>query len=503
MNTKVLPAWANEAIEEAYDLAQRQVARQDTWPDLHTVGPDGQPAPFHRGQQLAWESERKVTAVISGTQSGKTSWCPFWLRREIYARGPGDYLAVTSTFDLFKLKMLPAMREVFEDIYGEGRYWPSSRILEIADPETGQFKAQRADDPMWARIILRSADSSGGLESSTAKGAVLDEAGQDRFTLDAVRAIRRRLALYQGRTLITSTLYNLGWVVSEVITPAEETGEKQIERIGAGELEFTDSPDADIALIQFDSIINPVYPESEYEAARASLPDDEFALYYRGRVAQLRSLIYDAFDRKLHVVPPFVIPTSWKRYLGLDFGGVNTVGLFYAEEPDTGRLFCYREYKEGRRSAAEHAAALIQGEVGIPFCVGGSKSEGQWRIEFAQGGLPVLPPDVNSVDVQINRVYAQHKKDAIVYFDDLTGVLDEKGRFKRQRDRQGEVTDKIENEASFHHMAAERYLVSYLRPGETEGEGLMGSIVEDLHTDSIWTGEEPRANRWKRTGRTW
>src|SRR6476661_7239970 len=110
---------------------------------------------LHPGQARAWRSARRIIAVLAGTQSGKTSYLPWWLWREIGRKGAGDYLAVTGSYDLFKLKFLPTMREVFEHILRCGRYWASDRILELADPATGKFRANRADDPMWGRIILR------------------------------------------------------------------------------------------------------------------------------------------------------------------------------------------------------------------------------------------------------------------------------------------------------------------------------------------------------------
>src|SRR5205823_5064075 len=103
----------------------------------------------------------------------KTSFGPWWLHREIERCGPGDYLAVTSTFDLFKLKMLPTLCEVFEQILGIGRYWSGDRVIELCDPATGKFLARRSQDTMYTRIILRSAEAKSGLESTTSKAAWL------------------------------------------------------------------------------------------------------------------------------------------------------------------------------------------------------------------------------------------------------------------------------------------------------------------------------------------
>ena len=35
-------------------------------------------------------------------------------------------------------------------------------VIEIRNPQTGKFEAKRASDPMWGRIILRSAAAGGG-----------------------------------------------------------------------------------------------------------------------------------------------------------------------------------------------------------------------------------------------------------------------------------------------------------------------------------------------------
>jgi hypothetical protein len=416
--------------------------------DLWTITDGVLALNLHPGQTRAWESERRFVAILAGSQGGKTSYLPWWLWRETDRCGAGDYLAVTASYDLFKLKFLPAMREVFEHVLGIGRYWSSDRLIELADPKTRQFKAKRADDPMWGRIILRSAESGGGLESATAKAAILDEAGQGAFTIDTWQAVMRRLTLSRGRVLIGTTIYNLGWLKQQVYDKA-----------------MAGHPDYDV--IQFDSTENPTFPVEEFEAARESMPAWKFNMFYRGRYERPAGLIYDSFidsGPTSQKVPRFAIPDTWERYLGLDFGGVNTAGLFYAEEPGTGRLYLYREYKAGGRTAAEHAAALLRGEPMIPRCVGGSKSEDQWRDEFAAGGLPVDEPDIKDVEVGIDRVYGVHKRNELHVFDDLDGYLNEKLTYSRKVDENGEPTEDIERKSTYHFMDAERYILGWLRP---------------------------------------
>lgn len=411
---------------------------------------------LHPGQAQAWRSQRRIIAVLAGTQSGKTSFLPFWLWREIGKRGAGDYLAVTGSYDLFKLKFLPTMREVFEHILRCGRYWASDRIIELADPATGQFRAQRADDPMWGRIILRSAESDSGLESSTAKAAILDEAGMDSYQLTTFEAVMRRLSLSLGRVLLGTTLYTLGWLKTQIY-----------DRWRAG--------DPTIDVIQFDSTANPAFPHEEMERARATMPLWRFNMQYRGQFERPAGLIYDSFN-EADVIPPFALPAAWPRHLGLDFGGVHTAGLFLAEEatlPEP-RYYVYREYLAGGRTAEQHAAALLAGEPAIPQCVGGAKSEGQWRDEFRAGGLPVQEPPIRDVALGITRVYGLHAARRIKVFDTCTGYLDQVRSYAYKLDAVGEPTEEIAAKATYHYLDAMRYIGSVLADPPAPHAALLG-----------------------------
>lgn len=401
---------------------------------------------MHPGQLRAWDSPKRIVAILAGTQGGKTSFLPWLLWREIQRQGAGDYIAATASYDLFKLKFLPAIREVFEHLFRWGRYWSGDRVMELADPDTGQFLAKRADDAMWGRIVMRSAESGGGLESLTAKAALLDEAGQDGFTIDSWEAIQRRLALHQGRCFLGTTIYNLGWLKQRIYDPWERAKHQHPE----------------IDVIQFDSTENPAFPRAEYERALASMPRWKFDMFYRGRYSRPAGLIYDCFQDDRHVCPPFAIPAEWKRYLGLDFGGVHMAGVFYAEEPTTKRLYLYREYLAGNMTVAEHVAALLRGEPSIPICVGGSKSEDQWRKEFRRGGLPVQAPLISEVEVGIDRVYGMHRHDRISVFSTCTGYLDQKRSYAREVDGAGNPTEKIADKQTYHYMDAERYIVGWI-----------------------------------------
>jgi hypothetical protein len=404
---------------------------------------------FHRGQSQAWLSNRRFIGVIAGTQSGKTSFGPLWLYREIQDRGIGDYIVATPTFALLEKKALPEFLTHFQRRLRVGTY-VSSPVRKFTFSKEGSIRTFGKYDPDHPTVVFFGyAEDPESLESATAKAAWLDEAGQKKFKLGSWEAIQRRLSLAQGRALITTTPYDLGWLKQQIY-----------DRWKAGDTLYD--------VIRFDSTENPQFPPEEFERARNTLPEWKFNLFYRGIFTRPAGMIYDCFDEDRHVIPRFEIPGNWPRFLGLDFGGVNTAGVFFAEEQNTentptGRYILYRTYKAGGRTAKEHAQHLLAGEPRLPLCVGGSHSEGQWRNEFRQGGLPVQEPPIKDVEVGIDRVYGAHKRNEILVFSDCRAYLEEKLTYSRELDETGEPTEKIEDKETFHIMDAERYIMARLK----------------------------------------
>lgn len=418
--------------------------------ELYTVDAHGKATlTMHRDQLRAWDSTARIIGVVAGSQGGKTSFGPWWLWREIERCGAGDYIAATATFDLFKLKMLPAIREVFEHTLGIARYWSGDKVLELRDPATGTFRATRADDPMWGRIILRSASSEGGLESATGKGAWLDEAGLDAFELDAFEGVRRRLTLHRGRILITTTPYNLGWLKQQII---DRDGQDGIE------------------VITFESIANPKFSREEFEYLRRTLPEWKFNMFHRGILTRPPGMIYrDFIDRYKeaggHKVAPFQLPQAWPRYVGVDPGGVNTAKVWLAHDVERDVYYLYRESLDGDMSIRQHAldtqALADEHHERVIMHYVGQKAEGQIRLDWMAAGIHnVSEPPFHEVESGIDKVIELLKTFRLYIFDTCAGVLDQIGRYARKLDSMGNATEEIKDKAIYHYMDALRYVVA-------------------------------------------
>lgn len=404
--------------------------------DLWTVEGDQLRLHFHEGQYQAWSAKARFIAMLAGTQGGKTSFGPLWLWREIQERGPGDYLAITATYPLLKLKMLPEFLRLFQHTLGLGTWHAADRVFQYAKEPT--------------RVIFGSAQNPESLESATAKGAWLDEAGQDQFRLESWEAILRRLSLAQGRCLMGTTLYNLGWLKSEVY-----------DRWQAG--------DPNYAVVQFPSRLNPAFPQEEYERAQATMPDWKFSLFYKGEYTRPAGMIYSCFrdeprEAGGHLVKPFPIPAHWSRHVGVDFGAVNTALVWLAHDPEANVYYLYRESLSGDKTTAEHAAeakANAEGE-NVRTWFGGSKSESQQRRDWAAAGVPLMEPAVVDVEAGIDRVFALFKTFRLYVFETCRGVRSELGTYSRKVTETGEVLAEIKDKQTFHRLDALRYCVQGL-----------------------------------------
>ena len=385
---------------------------------------------LHAGQTQAWDSEKRFIFIIAGTQSGKTSFLPLWLDREINGKGEGDYLAVTSTYDLLKMKFLPELQNYFVHLFG-WEYSASEKTI------FRQYKPR-----MFTRIICRSADAEGGLESASGKGALFDECGQDGVKVGAWEAILRRLSLSQGRVLAGTTPYNMGWLKTQIF-----------DKWRAG--------DPNIQVIQFKSTMNPSFPMEEYERARRDLPTWKFEMFYNGEFTRPAGMIYEDFNQN-HIVPAFNIPADWPRYLGVDFGAVHTCNVWIAQDPASGLYYLYRERLVGNKTTEQHVTEIKQYNEYNLRTWGGAKSETQQRMDWSAAGLSVMEPLIWEVEPGINRVIALLKNKRLFIFDICIGTIDQFGTYSRILDANGQPTEKIKDKETYHYVDAVRYVASGL-----------------------------------------
>lgn len=403
---------------------------------------------FHEGQARAWKSEARFVFMLAGTQGGKTTFGPWWLWREIRDKGAGDYFAVTTTYDLFNLKMMPEMRVVFCNLLKVGRWSAGGRYLEIREgcsPE-GEFLS-----PPWAKIILRSARVKESVEAATVKAAWLDECGMNMFKLNIWEAIQRRLSLHQGRVLGTTTIYNRGWLKSQVY-------------------DLWKSGDSTFDVIQFSSHINPSFPREEYDRMARILPQWKLRMFYQGLWDLPPGIIFDVFDPDRDAIAPRHIPSSWPVLVGIDPIGTHTTAIGFAFDEENGQLHLYDEYYHPYgRTTAEHVEAVLKKfpKHRVVAYVGGGPSERQARLDWQAAGLNLQAPPVYDVESGIDALYGLFKQKQLLVHRNNIHFIDELGTYSRPLDENDEPTAGIADKGGNDHcIDGARYAAVWaVKPG--------------------------------------
>jgi hypothetical protein len=130
---------------------------------------------FHKYQRRALGARERFILLLGGTQSGKTSFGPIWLHREIRLRGAGDYLGVAPSYPLMKKKMLPEFLRFFSDTLHLGDYNKTDKIFTVSD--AGEISLFGKRQETKTIIYFGHAQDPDALESATAKAGESGLAG--------------------------------------------------------------------------------------------------------------------------------------------------------------------------------------------------------------------------------------------------------------------------------------------------------------------------------------
>ena len=215
---------------------------------------------------------------------------------------------------------------------------------------------------------------------------------------------------------------------------------------------------------QASSYDNPALP-LDYRERLATFEGVYKDRYVLGLWKGLEGLVYSSFDDKICLIPRFEIDKTWLVYSGHDFGLVNPGALFTAQNPGSGDFFHFAEYapgiKMGYYDHVQTFKAICDGRNVLKRVGGNHQEEGE-RAAYTAQGWPISEPK-HSLDkaLQIKMVQGMHRLNKIFVFNDLSNYVREKFSFVVKE-------DKILDEAKFHLMSAERYLMSDFTP-ETVG----------------------------------
>ena len=199
-----------------YDFEQEPVFRKWNPADGSTVE-----YPLHAGQKAVWSSTATDVAAIAGARSGKTALGPWLVAREIQRNGGGDALIVGPTFPLMDRRLVPECIAVWQHLLDMGEYKAGRRCF-VFSPKGLAMLGVRSST-VWFGF----AEDPESLESMEAACAWCDEAGQSKFSREAIEAVRRRVSFSgmsrkAGRIFYTTTPYSFNWFKTDVHDKALE-----------------------------------------------------------------------------------------------------------------------------------------------------------------------------------------------------------------------------------------------------------------------------------------
>ncbi|MEA4869494.1 MAG: phage terminase large subunit [Christensenella sp.] len=145
-----------------------------------------------------------------------------------------------------------------------------------------------------------------------------------------------------------------------------------------------------------------------YQTTLENLPEPLRRAYLDGDWDVLAGQYFGEFLRSRHVVEPFSIPKSWRKFRAMDWGYNDPCAVLWFAVAPGGRVYAYREYYERQVLSSETARRIRQltGEETIAYtaaspdawqCRGMSGSQdlsGMSIAEvFAHGGVPLIRAD--------------------------------------------------------------------------------------------------------------
>jgi PBSX family phage terminase large subunit len=199
-----------------------------------------------------------------------------------------------------------------------------------------------------------------------------------------------------------------------------------------------------------------------------------------GRWVQAEGVVYEGWDRAIHLIDRFDIPAGWRRVRSTDFGFTNPyVMQWYAVDPD-GRMYLYREIYHTQRTVADHAKQIKELSQGERFEATVADHDAEDRATLHQNGIMTIPahkaitPGIQAVAERL-RIAGDGKPRLYIFNDALVErdpalveskkpccTAEEFDAYSWPKGQDGKAVKEVPVDKDNHGMDAMRYEVAYL-----------------------------------------
>ena len=143
---------------------------------------------------------------------------------------------------------------------------------------------------------------------------------------------------------------------------------------------------------RFTSYDNPYLDRDRLEQAKSTSTPDYFAQEYLADFRKYTGLALTQFEREIHLIEPFAVPSEWLRARGFDYGSKDPTASIRVAIDNDDNWFIERTYKQKSSTIQEHATTVLAQDYGFGFMpIYGDPSGDQWEMEFRQYGLNITP----------------------------------------------------------------------------------------------------------------
>lgn len=207
-----------------------------------------------------------------------------------------------------------------------------------------------------------------------------------------------------------------------------------------------------------------------------------------GKWVQAEGVVYDAWDRQVHLIDPVPIPSAWRRIRTIDFGYTNPfVCLWIALDGDC-RMYVYRELYRSRRTVKDHAARINDLSAGETYEFSVADHDAEDRATLRENGIATIAarkeigPGIEAVQERLKNAGDGRPRlfvfrDGLVERDEVLAevkrpcsIVEEFDSYSWPRGTDGKLVHETPEKVHDHAMDALRYAVLAVDRGVTRLE---------------------------------
>lgn len=224
----------------------------------------------------------------------------------------------------------------------------------------------------------------------------------------------------------------------------------------------------DKKLWNFTMFDNPVLSEAYIEELKASYSGIYYDRYILGKWVHAEGMVYDEYDRTIHVVKPFDIPAHWRRFRAIDFGYTNPFVCLWGAMDDDGRIYIYDEHYKTRTLIKDHATEINRREGRFDFTTADHDAQDNAELRqygvFTKNAIKDIIDGVQAVKARLK--VAGDGRPRLFVTENCINVIREIGLYRWQTVKKGNEKEEPLKEND-HTMDALRYMVMELDHGKT------------------------------------